>query len=82
MVRAYESGDASYDIVPGAGRMDEAPFVGTGNFGAVYRRADGKVAGVGTAMSLVGTRSYTHPLLDFLWATLGRLGGFSNTGSG
>ena len=53
-VRAYEEGnDTDFDIVPGSGRMDESPFVGTERFGALYRRADGKVAGVGTAMRLV-----------------------------
>ena len=53
-VRAYEDGDdAEFDIVPGAGRMDEGAFMGTEQFGALYRRADGKVAGVGTAMRLV-----------------------------
>jgi hypothetical protein len=52
VVQAYESGapDAQYDVVPGIGRMEETPFVGTRQFGALYRRADGKVAGVGTAM--------------------------------
>jgi len=56
MVRAYESGDdRDYDIVPGAGRMDETPFEGTGAFGALYRRSDGKVAGVGVAMNIVAT---------------------------
>ena len=54
-VRAYDSGeDSPQDFVPGFGRMDETPFVGTGTFGALYRRGDGRVAGVGTAMRLVG----------------------------
>ena len=40
----------SADVVPGAGRMDERDLVARGVFGALYRRPDGKVAGVGTAM--------------------------------
>jgi hypothetical protein len=54
MCRAYETppGDDAprFDIVPGAGRMDERDLVARGVFGALYRRPDGKVAGVGTAM--------------------------------
>ena len=52
-VQAYEAGDdENYDIIPGLGRMDETPFVGTGQFGALYRRPDGSVSGVGTAMKI------------------------------
>ena len=54
MCRAYETppGDDAprFDVVPGAGRMDERDLVARGVFGALYRRPDGKVAGVGTAM--------------------------------
>lgn len=51
MVRAYEADDdGTYDIVPGKGRLDETPFVGAGAFGSLFRRADGKLAGVGTLM--------------------------------
>ena len=54
MCRAYEAppGDDAprFDVVPGAGRMDERDLVARGVFGALYRRPDGKVAGVGTAM--------------------------------
>ena len=50
-VRAYEADDdGTYDIVPGKGRFDETPFVGTGAYGSLFRRADGKLAGVGTLM--------------------------------
>ena len=50
-VRAYEADDdGTYDIVPGKGRFDETPFVGAGAFGSLFRRADGKLAGVGTLM--------------------------------
>ena len=51
MVRAYEADDdGTYDIVPGKGRFDETPFVGTKAFGSLFRRADGKLAGIGTLM--------------------------------
>lgn len=50
-VRAYEADDdGTYDIVPGKGRFDETPFVGAGAYGSLFRRADGKLAGVGTLM--------------------------------
>ena len=50
-VRAYEADDdGTYDIVPGKGRFDETPFVGTGAYGSLFRRVDGKLAGVGTLM--------------------------------
>ena len=50
-VRAYEADDdGTYDIVPGKGRFDETPFVGTKAFGSLFRRADGKLAGIGTLM--------------------------------
>ena len=58
MMRAYEADDGTYDedgketydIVPGKGRFDETPFVGTNAFGSLFRRADGKLAGTGTLM--------------------------------
>jgi len=55
LVRAYEAeaDETTIDVVPGRGRMDEAPFEATGRFGALYRRADGKVAGVGSVMEIV-----------------------------
>jgi hypothetical protein len=73
MVRAYESGDdRDYDIVPGAGRMDEIPFEGTGAFGALYRRSDGKVAGVGVAMNIVATDVVVDGKLFSVYAEGGR----------
>ena len=73
MVRAYESGDdRDYDIVPGAGRMDETPFEGTGAFGALYRRSDGKVAGVGVAMNIVATDVVVDGKLLSVYAEGGR----------
>lgn len=60
MMRAYEADDGTYDedgketydIVPGKGRFDETPFVGTNAFGSLFRRADGKLAGTGTLMEV------------------------------
>ena len=69
-VQAYEAGDDdAFDIVPGLGRMDESPFVGTGRFGAVYRRGDGKLAGVGTAMTIAAHDVVVNGKLLSVYAT-------------
>ena len=49
---AEENDGSRFDIVPGFGRLEETDFVGTETFGALFRAADGRVAGVGTRMKV------------------------------
>jgi Lon protease-like protein len=49
--KSYEAKDDDlYEIIPGYGRMPETDFAARGTYGALYRRPDGKLASVGTAM--------------------------------
>ena len=54
LIDAYETGERTFDIVPGFGRLPEDAFVDTNAFGAVYRGLDGQIAGVGTLMDVQG----------------------------
>ena len=52
IIDAYETGERTFDIVPGFGRLPEDEFMNTNAFGAVFRGLDGQIAGVGTMMNV------------------------------